>query len=131
MNYTNKEQLIPFESITEIASKHIIKYVDNRFDPMYWMFGAIRGHRKIDYDEMPKIILQLMREQLFIVVPFILEDEKTSIMYEMMEKELNKLSKKLNKEYIEIHQIDIEEIRKDVSLTLCRSFRPASNMGVL
>lgn len=131
MSNTNKDQLIHYDSITEMASRYIIKYVDNRFDPMYWMFGAKRGHGKVDYDEMPKIILQIMREQLFIVVPFILEDEKTSIMYEMMEKELNKLSKKLNKEYIEIHQIDIEEIRKDISLTLCYTFKTTANREVM
>jgi hypothetical protein len=128
---TNKKQLIHYDNIIEMATKYIAKYVDTKFNSMYWISGKRRGHGSADYDEMPKIILHIMREQLFVVVPLLFEDEKALNRYEMMKERLNNLPEKMNTKYIEIHQINIEEIRKDVSLTLCRSFRPTSNMGVL
>ncbi|HEO99108.1 MAG TPA: hypothetical protein ENO02_07420 [Epsilonproteobacteria bacterium] len=122
---------VPYENITEMASKYIIKYVDKKFSTMYWLSGGRKGHGSMDYDEMPKIILHIMRDQLFTVIPFIIEDENTLIIYEMMKKRLNEQPIKLNKEYIKIHQIDIEEIRKDVLLTLFHIFKPTSNREVL
>ncbi len=121
------EKQIYYTSITEMASKYIIKYVDRQFSDMYWLSGGRRGHGSIDYDEMPKLILYLMKEQLFIVLPFILEDESNFKMYTMMKDTLSKLPDKINTEYINIHNIDIEEIRKDIALTLANIFRPTKN----
>ena len=87
---------IHYDSIIEMASKYIIKYIDRKFSTMYWISGGKRGHGKVDYDEMPKIILHLMKEQLFIVVPFIFEDEKNVMMYKMMKDTLNKLPEPIN-----------------------------------
>lgn len=121
------EKQIYYTSITEMASKYIIKYVDRRFSDMYWISGGRRGFGSIDYDEMPKLILYLMKKQLFIVFPFILENENNFQMYTMMKDTLNKLPDKMNTEYINIHNIDIEEIREDVVLTLAHIFRPTKN----
>ena len=131
MSNTNNTKPIHYDNILEMASKYITKYVDSKFHDMYWISGKRRGHGSIDYDEMPKVILHLMREQLFVISPLIMGDEKATKRYEVMKDTLNKIPEELNKNYIETHNINIEEIRKDVSLTLCRSFHTTSKMEVL
>ena len=133
MNNTNKEEHntpIHYDSITDMAGKYIIKYVDRRFSPMYWISGGRRGHGRIDYDEMPKVILHIMKEQLFIVIPLILEDENAYKNYKQMKAKLNELPEKINEDYIDTHKINLDEMREDVLLTLFHTFKPTSNREV-
>lgn len=131
MKQTNNNQpMVAFDNLTDMATTYIIKYVDARFNPMYWQIKGRRGHGSIDYDEMPKVILHIMKEQLYITIPFILEEPDSEIMYDIMKEKLCQLPEKINKNYIDTHNIDIEEIRKDVSLTLFHTFKPSSHREV-
>jgi hypothetical protein len=106
--------------VSQLTTKYILKFVDNKFNSIYW---TENNHGKIDYDEMGVLILQIFQEQLKYFIPLIFENETYLQAYENMEKVLNKLEPRiLNTNYIETHNIDLEIIRKDVTSVIKRYF---------
>ncbi len=113
-NKKEEEELLDYGygTINHMATIFIIKYVDKTFSPVYWIEHT---HGSIDYNEMPKLILHQMKEQLKIFLPLTLEKETLKKAYIKIDETLNKLpNEKRNDEYIDTHKIDINEINKAI-----------------
>ena len=119
------EQEIDNGVINQLTSKYILKFVDKKFNPIYW---TENNHGKIDYDEMGVLVLKIFQEQLKFFIPLTFENELYLQAYEKMEKTLNKLAPtKLNSAYVNTHNIDLKIIKKDVALTLKKYFEYERN----
>ena len=112
-NKSVKEKLIDYGygAINHTATKYIIKYVDKKFSPTYWIEHT---HGTTDYNEMPKLILYEMKQQLCYFLPLTFGNEKYTKQYERIESILNQTSDyELNTQYVETFKIDLNEIKKD------------------
>ncbi len=128
-NKSSEEELIDYGygAINHMATNYILRWVNKGFNPMYWVEN---NHGKIDYDEMVVLILSMFRSELKMFLPLTFENETYLEIYEKMEKTLEKaVYMKLNTEYIEIHNIDLNIIKEDVVLTLKEYFEKNGKKG--
>lgn len=112
-NRNIEEKLLDYGygSINHMATNYIIKFVDKKFSPMYWVEHT---HGSVDYNEMPKLILYAMKKKLCYFYPLTFRSEKYTTLYEKIEKALNKTSDyKLNTQYIDTFEINLDEIEDD------------------
>jgi len=116
-----------FGAINQMATIYISRWVAKGFNPMYWVEN---NHGKIDYDEMIVLILSIFRSELKMFLPLTFENELYLEAYEKMEKSLEKKEyRKLNTDYIDTHNIKLNIIREDVTLTLKEYFKRNGEKG--
>ena len=110
-----------FGTINDMATSYILRWVDKKFNPIYWVEN---NHGSIDYDEMVVLVLTIFKSEIKMFLPLTFENEIYLRAYEEMEKSLDKKElKKLNAEYIDIHEIELSVIRKDTVLILKNYFK--------
>ncbi len=104
--------------IDELAVKYILKYITKNFN---YTELTKKGYGKTDFDFMQILIMVIMKEQLNLVLALSIFEpevnEKFTILNEMQEItsriKYKKTDNELNR-YIELFDIDITEIEKDV-----------------
>ena len=110
-----------YGAINEASTYFIIKYVDKKFIPTYWLEHT---YGKTDYNEMPKLILYEMKQQMIYFFPLTFGNEEYTHRYKKMESLLDKMSDyKLNNQYIETFNIDLSEIKKEAFRLLTYYFK--------
>lgn len=125
----NIDDLVEYEfgAINQMATIYILRWVNKKFNPIYWIEN---NHGQMDYDEMGVLVLKIFQEQLKFFIPLTFENEYYLKAYEKIDKVLKKsVSKNLNTEYIEIHDIELKVIRKDVLSTLKNYFKENGEKG--
>ena len=107
--------------ISNITTSYIQRWINKDFNPIYWIEN---NHGKMEYEEMAILVLTIYKSEIKMFLPLTFENDCYLKAYQKMEDALEKKElKKLNTEFIDTYDIDINVIRKDAVMTLKNYFQ--------